>query len=34
MIQSYCLLTISVLSFAAPTETVVQLSDHENLAND
>jgi hypothetical protein len=34
MIRSYCLLTIFVLSFADHTENVVQLLDHENLADD
>jgi hypothetical protein len=34
MIRSYCLLIIFVLSFTDPTENVVQLPDHENLADD
>jgi len=34
MIRSYCLLTIFVLSFTAPTENVVKLPDHENLDHD
>jgi hypothetical protein len=33
MIRSYCLLTIFVLLFTDPMENVVQLPDHENLAD-
>jgi hypothetical protein len=34
MIRSYCLPTVFVLSFVASVENVVQLPDHENLADD